>query len=177
MAKSAFTPKRRKHLCSLTLLAVLIWLPILRRWEQHPWVSGGSERAPSFVPAAQLHTSRLTPHVLKHTKASSSTPALHSTQVTPQYRCSIAAVTQASWEVLSFTPTEARTEFWKCPHFKIFISIPFKNIFVFITQNTLWFNHYYVPVMDEKSMHGRTGTHWNSSLIQFSLLFLFKILS
>ena len=177
MAKSAFIQMKKTSLLS-DLLAVLIWFPDPSAQVGTASLSFGEavSKPPASCQQPQLHTSRLTPQVLKHTEASSSTPALHSTWVDSPVRCS-------GHEVLRWSRNSEKSfvlhadwgpdRILKCPHFKIFISITFKNFFVFITQNTLWFSRYYVNFMDEKLMHGRIGTYCNSSLIQFTLFFLF----
>lgn len=89
MAKSAFTQMKKTSLLS-DLLAVLIWFPILlaQVGTVIPEFREAVSEPQLLCQQPQPTPAGWTPHVLKHTKASSSTPALHSTQGTPQYRCS-----------------------------------------------------------------------------------------
>lgn len=117
MAKSAFTQMKTTSLLS-DLLAVLICFP-------NPPVQVGTAAALSFGEAVseppascqqpQLHASRLTPQVLKFTAASGFTPALHSTRVDSSVQTlwtqTSAAIQASVRSLLSFTLTEAQTEF------------------------------------------------------------------
>ena len=116
MAKSAFTQMKKTSLLS-DLLAVLIWFPDPPAQEGTASLSFGEavSEPPASRQQPQLHTSRLTPHVLKHTEASSPTPALHSTQVDSplqtRWTRSAAVIHASVRSLLSFTLTEAQTEF------------------------------------------------------------------